>query len=112
MHLQCASLKSLYWSKLDLGIDRRKRLTDPIHSFLDVVTTTKGTLLPGWGCETSLADALAKELKDRMNSRGDTAQLQLSEQALQRVTEINQKMDLIEECLKNTPPEAMEVTDR
>jgi hypothetical protein len=47
-----------------------------------------------------------------MNSRGDTAQLQLSEQALQRVTEINQKMDLIEECLRNTPPEAMEVTDR
>jgi hypothetical protein len=45
-------------------------------------------------------------------SRGDTAQLQISEKALQRANEINRKIDLITEHLKSAPPVLMEVSDR
>jgi hypothetical protein len=45
-------------------------------------------------------------------SRGDTAQLKLSEKALQRANEINHKIDLITEHLKSAPPVSMEVSDR
>jgi hypothetical protein len=83
-----------------------------IHSSMFSQLTTKGTLCPGWGIETALADEIAKELKDRMLSRGDTAQLQLSEKALQRANEINHKIDLITEHLKSNPPVPMEVSDR
>jgi hypothetical protein len=82
------------------------------HSSIDIVTTKTGTLCPGFGCETGLVDAIAKELKDRMTSRGDTAQLQMTEKALQRANEIDQKIDLIMKHLKSAPPVVMEVSDR
>jgi hypothetical protein len=47
-----------------------------------------------------------------MLSRGDTAQLQMSEKALERANEINHKIDLITEHLKSSPPVSMEVSDR
>jgi hypothetical protein len=55
---------------------------------------------------------MAKELKDRVLSRGDTAQLQFSEKALKRANEINHKIDLIMKHLKSSPPVSMEVSNR
>ena len=66
-------------------------------------------MLSKWGCDTVLADDITQELKARMASRGDTAQLKITEKNLQRTAEINEKVDLI---MRHLAPKTMEVADR
>ena len=54
-----------------------------------------GQISPGCGCDADLVDELVKELKDRQRGRGDTGQIQRGEQTLQRLDEIESKLDKI-----------------
>jgi hypothetical protein len=63
----------------------------------------QGTFVPGFGCDVSRADNIANELKSRMKGRGDTMQMQLSEKAVVKATEINRKLDIIMNHLATAP---------
>lgn len=51
-----------------------------------------GPVSPGCGCEAEKVDEIVAELKKRMRSRGDTAQIQRAEQTLERLDEVDAKL--------------------
>jgi hypothetical protein len=67
------------------------------------IDSSIGTIIPGWGCSTEAADAIAEELNSRVSARGDAAQLQASEETLQRIQAIESKLDTIMVHLANAP---------
>mmetsp|Transcript_19058 Transcript_19058/g.44394 ORF Transcript_19058/g.44394 Transcript_19058/m.44394 type:complete len:156 (+) Transcript_19058:75-542(+) len=67
-----------------------------------------GDICPGCGCETDLVEDLVRELKDRQRGRGDTAQIKRAEQTLQRLDDIESKLDAIMSHLKIPDPGPME----
>jgi hypothetical protein len=51
-----------------------------------------GPVSPGCGCDGEKVDQIVSELKQRMRSRGDTAQIQRAEQTLMRLDEVDAKL--------------------
>jgi hypothetical protein len=84
------------------------------HSLLSCAYA--GTIMTGFGCDPQFSDELAKELKKRMAARGDTGQIQLSEQVLAKATQVRDKLDLIEQYFKHAAaveaPTANEMNER
>jgi hypothetical protein len=56
------------------------------------VESAFGPISPGCGCEAAKVDDVVVELKGRMRTRGDTAQIQRAEQTLQRLDEVDAKL--------------------
>lgn len=56
------------------------------------VESAFGPISPGCGCDTERVDEIVMELKQRMRQRGDTAQIQRTEETLQRLTEVETKL--------------------
>ena len=54
-----------------------------------------GSISPGCGCDAEKVDDLVAELKARQLGRGDTAQIKRAEQTLERLDEIETKLDKI-----------------
>jgi hypothetical protein len=55
-----------------------------------------GAISPGCGCESEIVDEIVTELKKRMRSRGDTGQIQRTEQLLARLEIVESK--LVRKC--------------
>jgi hypothetical protein len=51
-----------------------------------------GPISPGCGCDRDGVDEIVTVLKERMRSRGDTAQIQRTEQTLKKLTEVDAKL--------------------
>lgn len=68
-----------------------------------------GQICPGCGCEYGLVDEIVTELKERVGKRGDTAQIQRAELTLQRLDEIEGKLDLLLKHLNISIPDALEI---
>jgi hypothetical protein len=51
-----------------------------------------GPISPGCGCDKTAVDDMVTVLKDRVRVRGDTAQIQRTEQTLERLTEVDEKL--------------------
>lgn len=68
-------------------------------------------ILAGCGCEESTVDEIVEELKARQRGRGDTAQIQRTEQINVRLSEMDQKLNVIMQHL-NIPQQSLEMTDR
>uniref|UniRef100_A0A7S2ME03 Uncharacterized protein n=1 Tax=Helicotheca tamesis TaxID=374047 RepID=A0A7S2ME03_9STRA len=71
-------------------------------------TSELGEFSPGWGCNEATVDEIVRELRTRMKTRGDTAQIQQSEKQLEKLAELETKIDLIMEHLNIPQPEVME----
>ena len=56
------------------------------------VNSACGPISPGCGCNPEKVDDIVGELKGRMRTRGDTAQIQRTEQTLQRLDEVDAKL--------------------
>ena len=54
---------------------------------------------PGWGCDHALVDEIARELQQRVGSRGMTGQLQKTEQMMDRIVNLESKIDSIDKKL-------------
>lgn len=67
--------------------------------------------MPGCGCDEQTVDEIVEELKARQRGRGDTAQIQRTEQINQRLNEMDLKLDIIMQHL-NIPQQSLEMTDR
>lgn len=52
------------------------------------VTSGLGLMKPGWGCDEELVDELVRELKARMQKRGDTAQIKRAEEQIDMTTKL------------------------
>jgi hypothetical protein len=70
-----------------------------------------GNITPGCGCQTALVGEIVGTLKERQRQRGDIAQLQRTEQALDRVAALelhagnmDAKLDALLAHLKVPPP--------
>lgn len=74
-------------------------------------TSSFGEISPGCGCEQEAVDEIVEELKSRQRGRGDTAQIQRTEQINQRLSEMDEKLDLIMQHL-NITPQSLRMTDR
>lgn len=59
-----------------------------------------GDICPGCGCDAEKVDELVEDLKARQLGRGDTAQIRKAEQTLDRLDEIESKLDKIMDHLK------------
>ena len=68
------------------------------------------SIVPGCGCESVLVDEFVGTLKERRRARGDTAQIQRAEQALDRVAALEQRLSGVDAKLDallahlNVPP--------
>ncbi len=65
-----------------------------------VLTLVTGDISPGCGCDAEKVDELVAELKARQLGRGDTAQIKRAEQTLERLDEIEGKLDKIMDHLR------------
>ena len=72
------------------------------------------SIVPGWGCQHEMVDEIVATLKERQRARGDTAQIQRAEQALERVAalelrlgSVDAKMDALLAHLNVPPPKAV-----
>jgi hypothetical protein len=74
------------------------------------VTSSFGDISPGCGCNPETVDEIVEELKARQRGRGDTAQIQRTEQINQRLNEMDHKLSLIMNHLNI--PQSQEMTDR
>lgn len=74
------------------------------------VTSSFGDISPGCGCEEATVDEIVEELKARQRGRGDTAQIQRTEQINQRLNEMDHKLNLIMNHLHI--PQSQEMTER
>ena len=54
-----------------------------------------GEICPGWGCSAGLVEDLVEDLKKRQRGRGDTAQIKRAEQTIERLDNLESKIDLI-----------------
>mmetsp|Transcript_7421 Transcript_7421/g.12354 ORF Transcript_7421/g.12354 Transcript_7421/m.12354 type:complete len:162 (-) Transcript_7421:156-641(-) len=63
-----------------------------------------GEISPGCGCNAELVDEIVGELKARQLGRGDTAQIKRVEQTLERLDEIEGKLDKIMDHLQIERP--------
>lgn len=68
------------------------------------MTSSFGEISPGCGCQHSKVEELVEELKARQRTRGDTAQIQRTEQTLERLDQMETKLDLIMEHLNISQP--------
>ena len=59
-----------------------------------------GSVSPGCGCDGETVDEIAAELKARQSGRGDTGQIKRAEQTLERLDELESKLDKIMDHLK------------
>lgn len=67
-----------------------------------VASSNLGPISPGCGCNGEDVDQIVTELKKRMKGRGDTGQIKRTEEILNKVTELEgkiQKMDKMDEKL-------------
>lgn len=73
-----------------------------------------GDICPGSGCSADLVDEIVDELKARQRGRGDTAQIRRQEETLERLDNVEAKLDAIMSHLNiAAPPPANNVmTDR
>lgn len=67
------------------------------------IDSSIGTIIPGWGCNSEVADAIAEELNSRVSARGGATQLERSEETLQRIQAMASKLDIIMVHLANAP---------
>ena len=75
-------------------------LTLPLPSAVTLTAIMVGQVSPGCGCDTDLVDEIVAELKARQSGRGDTGQIKRAEQTLQRLDELESKLDKIMDHLK------------
>ena len=68
------------------------------------MTSSFGEISPGCGCQHSKVEELVEELKARQRTRGDTAQIQRTEQTLERLDQMETKLDLIMQHLNISQP--------
>jgi hypothetical protein len=61
----------------------------------DPLTAALGPISPGCGCDSQAVNEIMNELKARQTGRGDTAQIKRAEQTLERLDEIESKLDKI-----------------
>ena len=59
------------------------------------VTSSFGDISPGCGCDEGTVDEIVEELKARQRGRGDTAQIQRTEQIKERLDDMDNKLNLI-----------------
>lgn len=71
--------------------------------FFVCIDSSMGTIIPGWGCNSETADAIAQELNSRVSARGDATQLQRSEDIVQRIQAMESKLEKIRVHLVNAP---------
>lgn len=62
------------------------------------VDSAFGPISPGCGCDAETVDELVVLLKERMRTRGDTAQIQRAEQTLKRLDEVDAKLVCMKCC--------------
>lgn len=74
------------------------------------VESAFGPLSPGCGCEQEKVDEIVTDLKQRMRTRGDTAQIQRAEETLERLDQVDAKLDAILDHLNIPKPMKMERT--
>jgi len=68
------------------------------------VTSDLGVLSPGCGCNEAKVDDIVHELKTRMAKRGNSARIQQAEKQLEKITELERKIDLLMEHLQIPQP--------
>jgi hypothetical protein len=79
--------------------------------FFVCIDSSIGTIIPGWGCNSEVADAIAEELNSRVSARGDATQLRRSEESFQRIQAMESRLDKILVHLANAP-QSVSMDDR
>lgn len=74
------------------------------------VNSSFGDISPGCGCDSETVDEIVDELKARQRGRGDTAQIQRTEQIKERLDNMDEKLNLILNHLNI--PQSQQMTDR
>ncbi|GKY96153.1 hypothetical protein MPSEU_000575300 [Mayamaea pseudoterrestris] len=76
------------------------------------VESALGAISPGCGCDERRVDEIVLELKHRMRQRGDAAQVRMAEATLDRLEQVDAKLDAILERLAIHVPLSMSMEDR
>merc|ERR1712232_788896 len=69
------------------------------------VTSAFGPIAPGCGCSESRVDEIVQELRERVKSRGDAAQIRRSEETLER---LDAKLNALMEFLRIPKTKSMQ----
>eukprot|EP00978_Attheya_sp_CCMP212_P002821 scaffold5798_cov61-Attheya_sp.AAC.2 len=74
------------------------------------VTSGLGEIAPGCGCDEQKVDEIVSDLKQRMKGRGDTGQIARAEEQLDKIAQLEAKVDLILDHLNIPQPNEMDRT--
>jgi len=66
-----------------------------------------GEIAPGCGCDEQKVDEIVSDLKQRMKGRGDTGQIARAEEQLDKIAQLEAKVDLILDHLNIPQPNEM-----